>query len=105
MGIRNLMVLAASLVVAGNALAKDGEALASTSNCMMCHDVAKKSTGPAFRDVAAKYRDDKNALVKLEKKIRSGGAGTWGNMPMPPTARAVTDEDIKHIVQWILALK
>ena len=105
MNIYSLVILAAGLVVAGNAQAENGEALARTYNCMMCHAVATKSTGPSVKDIAAKYRADKGAQAMLEIKVRRGGAGAWGKIPMPATARSVSDEEIKAIVQWMLLLK
>lgn len=105
MGVRYLVILAASLVFAGNALAENGEALAKDHNCMTCHALDQKTFGPAFREVAAKYKNDKGAQAALEKKVRSGGAGVWGKIPMPATAMSLSDADIKSIVQWVLTLK
>ena len=105
MNTHSLAILAVGLVVAGNALAEDGEALAKKYNCMMCHAITTKSTGPAFKDIAAKYRAGKDAQARLEMKVRNGGAGVWGKMPMPATAKSVSDEDIRAIVQWALSLK
>lgn len=101
----DLILLVASLLAASHALAGDGEALVKKNNCMMCHTVAGKSAGPSFKNVAAKYKDNKNAQATLEKKVRSGGNGAWGSMPMPATARSVGDGDIQSMVQWILSLK
>ena len=105
MNIHSLVILAAGLVVAGNALAEDGAALAKKHNCMMCHVISTNSTGPAFKNIAAKYKTDRDAQARLEMKVRSGGAGSWGKMPMPVTSKSVSDGDIKVIVQWILSLK
>ena len=105
MGIRYLVMLAAGLVFAGNAFAESGEVLAKNNNCLTCHAIDKKTVGPSFKDIAAKYKDDKGAQTALEKKVRSGGAGAWGKMPMPATAMSVSDGDIKSIVQWVLSLK
>ena len=105
MDIRYMVVLASSLVVAGNALAESGETLAKNNNCLTCHAIDKKTLGPSFKDVAAKYKDDKGAQASLEKKVRGGGAGVWGKMPMPATAMSVSDGDIKEIVRWVLSLK
>ncbi|MBI5658070.1 MAG: c-type cytochrome [Nitrosomonadales bacterium] len=104
MGIRYLVVLATGLL-AGNAFAGDGQGLAGKANCLTCHAVDQKALGPSFREVSAKYKSDKTAQSALEKKVRNGGAGTWGKMPMPATANSTSDEDIKNIVQWILSLK
>lgn len=106
MTIRNLIILTAGMLLAGGALAEDGEALAKKVNCTaFCHSVDKKKVGPSFKDIAAKYKDDKDAVAKMEKKVRSGGGGVWGGMPMPATANSVSDGDIKSIVQWVLSLK
>lgn len=105
MGIRYLVMLAASLVFAGNALAENGEMLAKNNNCLTCHAIEKNVLGPSFKDVATKYKNDKGAQAALEKKVRSGGSGSWGKMPMPATAMSVSDGDIKAIVQWVLSLK
>ena len=98
-------LLASSFLASSHALAGDGETLAKKNSCMMCHAMAGKSAGPSFEDIAAKYRLDKNAQAALEKKVRSGGKDAWGSMPMPATARSVSDDDIKSMVQWILSLK
>jgi len=105
MSIRYLVMFAACMVISGNTLAEDGETLAEKNNCMSCHTISARSMGPAYRDVAARYRDNKNAQAMLEKKVRSGGAGAWGKMPMPATANSVSDSDIRNIVKWVLSLK
>lgn len=79
-----------------------GQALAQKSACMTCHAVDKKIVGPSFKEVAAKYKGDKSAEAKLIKKVKEGGSGVWGQVPMPPNPQ-VKDEDIKTIVQWVLA--
>jgi len=105
MNTRYLPILAAGFILSGNAVAADGEALMKKSNCTTCHTVDQKRLGPSFKDIAAKYKDDKGAQSALEKKVRSGGGGVWGKMPMPATASSVSDDDIKGIVQWMLSLK
>jgi len=81
------------------------EALAQKSGCMACHAVDKKIVGPAYKEVAAKYRGDKGAEAKLVDKVKKGGQGVWGQVPMPPNSPQVKDEDIKAIVKWVLSLK
>ena len=105
MSVSHFILLAAGLAFAGNALAESGEELAKKNNCLTCHSVDKKALGPSFKEVAAKYKDDKGAQAALEKKVRNGGGGTWGKMPMPATAKSVSDDDIKGIVHWVLSLK
>ena len=70
--------------------------------CMSCHQVDTKVVGPAYKDVAAKYKGDATAPATLAEKIKKGGVGTWGQIPMPPNS-TVTDEDMKAIVEWVLA--
>ena len=97
-----LFVSAGLLASAGNALAS--EALAKKYNCLTCHTVDKKVIGPSYQDVAAKYKDDKAAEAKLVAKVKNGGAGVWGQIPMPPNA-TVPDADIKALVKWVLSAK
>jgi cytochrome c len=80
------------------------EDLAKKHNCLACHAVDKKLVGPAYKDVANKYRGDKTAQAKLADKIKKGGVGVWGQIPMPPNS-AVPDADVKQLVDWILSLK
>ena len=79
------------------------EALAKSSNCLACHTVDNKIIGPAFKDIAAKYKGDDGAIATLTDKVKNGGSGAWGDMPMPPNA-AVSDADIETLVNWILSL-
>src|SRR2546423_10015152 len=80
------------------------EELAKKHNCLACHAVDKKVVGPSYKDVAAKYRGDKSAEAKLVDKVKKGGVGVWGQVPMPPNT-TVKDEDIKTLVKWVLSLK
>jgi cytochrome c len=91
---------AAALLAAGSAAAN--EELAKKSACLACHTIDKKLVGPAYKDIAAKYKGQKDAEAKLIEKVKKGGSGVWGQIPMPPNA-AVKDEDIKTLVKWVLA--
>jgi cytochrome c len=91
---------AAALLAAGSAAAN--EELARKSACLACHTVDKKLVGPAYKDIAAKYKGQKDAEAKLIEKVKKGGSGVWGPIPMPPNT-AVKDEDIKTLVKWVLA--
>lgn len=82
--------------------AADALALATSSACMACHQVDVKLVGPSYKEVAAKYRDDPAALDMLVAKVKAGGVGAWGQIPMPPNAH-VSDADITTIVTWVLA--
>jgi cytochrome c len=78
--------------------------LAQKKNCMACHAVDKKLVGPAYKEVAAKYAGQKDAVDKLSQKVMKGGAGVWGAVPMPANPQ-VTDAEAKQLVQWIMTLK
>jgi cytochrome c len=95
------MISGPATAVLDNAAA---EALMKKDSCAVCHSVDKKVVGPAFVDVAAKYRGDKDAVAKLSKKVKEGSSGVWGPIPMPPNS-TTSDADIKELVTWILSLK
>lgn len=80
------------------------ETLAKSSGCMACHAVDRKMIGPTYKEVADKYRGDKNAEASLVMRVKRGSQGVWGTTPMPPSAH-MKDEDIKTLVQWILLQK
>lgn len=81
--------------------ASDTLALATNNGCMACHKIDVMLVGPAYKDVAAKYKDDSAALDMLVAKVKAGGVGVWGQIPMPPNAH-VSDADIKTIITWVL---
>jgi len=93
-----------ALTVAATSAMADGLALAKANICLACHAVDKKLVGPAFKDVAAKYADRKDAVEYLTKKIKSGGAGVWGPIPMPAQAQ-LSDAQAKELAQWVLTAK
>ncbi len=82
---------------------QSGQAMMQKYGCAACHAVDKPVVGPAYAQVAAKYRGDNTAATKLEQKVKAGGSGVWGAVPMPPNA-TVPDADIKALVSWILTL-
>ena len=94
----------AAAKVSGPLDLKAAEAMMQKVGCAACHGVDKKIVGPAYVDVAAKYKGDSGAPAKLAQKVKAGGAGVWGPVPMPPNPQ-VPDEDIKALVSWILTLK
>jgi cytochrome c len=85
-----------------SASADDAQALATKNQCMACHKVEGKLVGPAYKDVAAKYRGDPDAMDKLTAKVRSGGKGVWGQVPMPPN-KTISDDDLMTVINWILS--
>jgi len=100
MTIRFAAAALAAAVLATPALAN--LELATKSGCMACHAIDKKVVGPSYKDVAAKYKGDKGAPARLEKKVKEGGMGVWGQVPMPPNSH-VRDADIKTLVKWVLS--
>jgi len=102
-----LLAAAAAATLAAGAHAADakaGEALAKSSGCLACHTVDKKLVGPSYKEIADRYRKDKGAEAILTQKVKAGGKGVWGDIPMPPNAH-VKDADIKTMVQWIRSIK
>jgi cytochrome c len=100
-----MKVLTIALALAGTAIAlpaKADEALAKKHNCLACHTVDKKSVGPAYKDVAKKYKGQ-NVAAQLEQKVKKGGVGVWGQVPMPPNP-AVPEGDVKKLIAWVLSL-
>ncbi len=100
--IKQTLLLAALALAASSAMATPDEAM-NKAGCMACHAKDKKVVGPAFKDIAAKYKGDKAAPAKLAEKVRKGGAGVWGPIPMPPhPAEKISDADLKESVEQIL---
>ncbi len=97
-----VFALIAAALVAGPAFAS--QELATKKNCMACHAVDKKLVGPAYKDVAAKYKGDKTAEAKLAEKVMKGGVGTWGQVPMPANPQ-VSKEEATTLVKWVLSQK
>jgi cytochrome c len=97
-----IVIAASGLLVASGANAAGEQELAQKSGCLVCHAIDKKVIGPAYKDVAAKYKGDKAAEAKLIEKVTKGGSGVWGQVPMPPNF-AVKEADIKTLTKWVLS--
>jgi cytochrome c len=100
-----MRVLTIGLALAAAAIAlpaQADEALAKKHNCLACHTVDKKAVGPAYKDIAKKYKGQ-NVNAQLEQKVKKGGVGVWGQVPMPPNP-AVPDGDLKKLVDWIVKM-
>jgi cytochrome c len=97
-----VIVLALASVAAAPVFAN--QELAQKKNCMACHAVDKKVVGPAYKEVAAKYAGQKDAVDKLTQKVIKGGSGVWGQVPMPANVQ-VNEAEAKQLVQWVLSLK
>jgi cytochrome c len=78
--------------------------LAKSRNCVACHAVDKKLIGPSYKDIAAKYASDKDAVTRLAKKVRGGGVGVWGQIPMPANPK-VSEADAITLVTWVLSAR
>jgi len=98
-----LTAVPAALLMLSGAASAD-QALAQKSACMSCHGIDKKIVGPAFKEIAKKYADDKSAHAMLVEKVKVGGKGVWGPIPMPPSPQ-VKPEEASKIIDWVLSLK
>jgi len=108
---RWLTISAAAAVltlIAAQASAEEGLELAKKSGCLACHSVEKKIVGPAWQDVANKYKGDAGAKARLVEKVKKGGKGNWtavtGGVPMPPYSPRVSDANIEQLVDFVLGL-
>ena len=103
-----LLAAAASLLAASSAASaalddKAAQQIMSKANCAVCHAIDKKSVGPAYREVAKKRKADMDAAAMLATKVREGGSGAYGQIPMPPNPKEkISDDEIKQLVEWIL---
>jgi cytochrome c len=99
-----MKLLPALLIALAAAPALANPQLAQQKNCMACHAIDKKQVGPAYKDVAAKYAGQKDAVDKLTQKVLKGGSGNWGAVPMPANPQ-VNEAEARQLVQWVLSLK
>lgn len=93
-------LVAASMVAASSVSANQD--LAKKHNCVTCHQVDKKLVGPSYQDIAKKYAGNKAAVKTLTAKVRNGGKGTWGEVPMPPNP-SLKEADAETLVKWVIA--
>jgi cytochrome c len=98
-----MVMFAAAGAVAMVPAAMADEVMAKKYNCTACHQIDKKSVGPAYKEVAKKYKGQADAVAKLSEKVKKGGTGVWGKIPMPPNA-SVPDADIQKLVTWVMTL-
>lgn len=103
--ITTALFAAATCVLATAAQAADGEAIVKKARCVACHTVDAKRVGPAYKEVAAKYKGDAKAPGVLFEKVRHGGSGNWGNVPMIPHGEdKISNDDLNEAIKWILSL-
>ena len=85
--------------------AKAANVMLTKAACIACHQVEKKVLGPAYKDVSTKYKGNAKAVDLLMLKVRNGGSGTWGAIPMPPNPKEkISDDELKNLIGWILTL-
>ena len=100
---QHLALLAAALALVATPALANPEAAMNKAGCMACHAKDKKLVGPSFKDIAAKYKGQGDAVAKLSDKVRKGGSGVWGPIPMSPNpVEKISDGDLKDVVSWIL---
>jgi cytochrome c len=99
---RGILLAVAAAGILAAPVAQADEALLKKHNCVACHQMDKKMVGPAYIEVAKKYKGQKDIAVKLAEKVKKGGQGAWGPVPMPPNPQ-IPDADIKKMVDFILA--
>ncbi len=103
---RKIILLATTCTVALGFVSRvqASEDIFKKSGCIACHAVDKRVVGPALKDIAAKYKGQGDAVAKLSEKVRKGGAGVWGPIPMPPNdASKISDADLKVTMEWVLS--
>jgi cytochrome c len=101
---KTAVLLSFAVLAAASFNAAASADLAKTKNCMACHAVDKKLIGPSYKEVAAKYASDKDAVSKLATKIRAGGVGVWGQIPMPANTQ-VSEAEAKTLATWVMSQK
>ena len=105
MSLKQIVLAASALLATSGAFALDAaaaKALASKSACLACHAAEKKLVGPSYKDVAAKHKDQANAVETVAARIKSGGSGIYGPVPMPPQPN-LKDDELKLLATWVLA--
>lgn len=99
------LVCAVALGLTAVSPAMASEEIIKKARCVACHAVDQKRVGPAYKEVAAKYKGQPDAVAVLSAKVRHGGSGNWGQIPMPPhPADKISDADLKAAIEWILKL-
>lgn len=101
----SLILSVSAFMAVGSAHAADAtaaKALATKSACLACHAADKKLVGPAYKDVAAKHNGQADAVAKVAARIKSGGSGMYGAVPMPPQV-TLKDDELKLLAEWVLA--
>ncbi|MEX3763698.1 c-type cytochrome [Paraburkholderia phenoliruptrix] len=105
-GVLIVLTLGAAAGLSGPAAfaadAPRGQRIANANACMGCHAVDRKLVGPSFQQIAARYKGDAQAPARLARKVKEGGLGVWGMIPMP-AHQSMSDADIRAVVDWVLA--
>lgn len=100
---KTLIPVAFAVALAAPAFSATPDEAMAKAGCMACHAKDKKLVGPSFKDIAAKYKGQPDAVAKLTEKARKGGSGVWGPVPMSPNPPAkISDADLKAAIEQIL---
>jgi cytochrome c len=99
-----LLIGGVAAAIAAPTAAQNVDEMLKKYACLSCHAVDKKLVGPSYKDVAAKYRGQAGAEKSLAEKVKKGGQGVWGQIPMPPNP-TVSDGDLNAMVKYILSVK
>lgn len=102
---KSCFAAALALLLSVPAFADTAEKVVEKGNCQICHARTQKGAVPGWTNIAAKYAGDKGAQARLEAKVRNGGGGSFGSMPMPATPRTINDGEIRTAVYWVLNQK
>jgi len=97
--------ICASINITSASEASDGREIAKKNLCLGCHAETKKVVGPAFIEVAKRYDNSPATFKYLSSKIKEGGVGAWGAIPMPANKNNISDQEVKQVIQWILTLQ
>ncbi|MFC0710823.1 c-type cytochrome [Azorhizophilus paspali] len=97
------LLACSAVLVLQSALAETGEELYKTKGCTVCHAIDSKLVGPSFKEVAARYAGQAGIADTLAAKIKAGGSGNWGQIPMPPNP--VSEAEAKTLAEWVLTHK
>ena len=101
--IERLVLLTAVAAACGTAQAADPAQISTKAGCATCHAADKKLIGPSWKEVAAKYKGNAGAMAQLTERVRKGGVGVWGKLPMAPVdAAKISDADLKTVLSWVL---
>jgi cytochrome c len=93
------------LNIASASEVSEGRDIARKNLCLGCHAETKKVVGPAFMEIAKRYDSSPASYTYLSRRIKEGGVGVWGAIPMPANKNNITDKEVNLVIQWIFSLR